>query len=126
MDIREQFIDFYKAFRKELDDMCVPLVVDWMNVRPIWADGEIVGFIAGLPHFIDGIYVLPEYRRKGLAREAVEHFIGAGNPRGIQLVIINNNEPAKKFWTSLFELKVVERNPVDTCYEILRRKNGTE
>lgn len=129
-DNRDLYIEYYKAFRKELDEMCVPSTVDWLTVNPIMADGKIVGFmgiIEGFPDYIDSIYVLPEYRRKGLAKKAVEDFIGEDNPRGVQLVIINNNEPAKKFWNSLFELREVQSNPVDTCYEIVRRENdGTE
>lgn len=90
---KNPYIDFYKAFRKELDEMCIPLAVDWLKIRPILADDKIVSFIGGFPDYIDSLYVLPEYRRRGLARKAEESFIGGDNPRGIRLVIINNNEP---------------------------------
>ena len=38
---KAKFIDLYKSFRAELDDMCVPLVIDELRiVHPVIGDGE--------------------------------------------------------------------------------------
>ena len=117
---KTKYIDLYKSFRTELDDMCVPLIIDELRIiRPIIADGNVVGMIGGFADYIDCLYVLPEYRRRGLARKAVLEYVEGKFSYGIRLHIINNNEVAKKFWNSLFIMTEVCSNHVDTLYEIV-------
>ena len=125
---KAKFIDLYKSFRRELDDMCVPLVIDELRiVHPVIADGEIVGMIGGFADYIDCLYVLPEYRKRGLARKAALEYVDGKLSYGIRLHIINNNEVAKKFWHSIFVLKEIGNNSVDTLYEIVDvRKEKTD
>lgn len=117
------YVKFYKSFRKELDEMCVPLVIEelvWKNF--ITADNKIVGMIGGYDDYIDCVYVLPEYRRKGIAKKAVLDYVKDKIQYGIQLHIINNNTVAYDFWNSLFDLDALDRNDVDTLYEIIDYK----
>ena len=124
---KDNFINLYTDFRKELDTMAVPLVYDELKiVKPIIADGKTVGIIGGAVDYIDCVYVMPEYRRKGLARKAVLDYVKGYLHYGIRLHIINTNETAKKFWNSLFELKEIGSNEVDTLYEIVKVKGGSE
>ena len=117
---KTKYIDLYKSFRAELDDMCIPHIIDDLRIiRPIVADGKIVGMIGGFVDYIDCLYVLPEYRRRGLARKAALEYVEGNLGYGIYLHIINNNEAAKKFWHSLFELKEIGSNDIDTMYEIV-------
>lgn len=110
------YIDLYKAFRKELDEMCIPLIIDELRrIEPIKADGKIVGMVGGFTDYIDCVYVKPEYRRKGLAKQAVLKFVEGNLNYGIRLHIINDNDIAYKFWSNLFELKEIACNEVD-CY----------
>lgn len=120
--------DLYLQFRQELDKMCVPVIVDKVlkSIIPIQYDGKVVGMVGGFTDYIDCLYVLPEYRRKGLAKRAVLDFVKGNLHYGIRLHIINNNEPAKAFWNSLFELKEIGSNEVDTLYEIVRVRSDTE
>ena len=123
--MRDNFIELYTDFRKELDKMAIPLIFDvFKSVRPIIADGKTVGIICGSTDYIDCVYILPEYRRKGLAKKAVLDFTKGNLHYGIRLHIINNNEVAKTFWHSLFKLKEIGSNEVDTLYEIVGYNNA--
>ena len=114
------YIDLYKSFRAELDEMCVPLIIDDLRIiHPIIADGKTVGMIGGCTDYIDCLYIMPEYRRRGLARKAVLEYVEGNLGYGIRLHIINNNQVAKKFWYSIFNLQKIGSNPIDSMYEIV-------
>lgn len=119
-----QQIEMYTQFRKELDKLCIPLILSekTMMVQNIMCDGKTVGILCAYPNYIDCVYILPEYRHKGLAKKAVLDWFDRYRHRNVRLHIINNNEPAKAFWNRLFELKEIESNPIDTLYEIEMRK----
>lgn len=118
-NLKLAYTRLYKAFRKELDNICVPLIIDELKkIDPIMADGKIVGMVGGFTDYIDCVYVEPEYRGKGLASKAVLNFCKNNFNYGIRLRIINNNIPALNFWNKLFELKNLGGNDVDTLYEI--------
>jgi ribosomal protein S18 acetylase RimI-like enzyme len=120
---KNSFVNLYTDFRKELDKMAIPLIYDEMRIiKPIIADGKTVGIICGAVDYIDCVYVMPEYRRKGLAKKAVKDYVKGILHYGIRLHIIDNNETALKFWNSIFELKEIGSNGVDTLYEIARMK----
>lgn len=94
----------------------------FISIEPIKADGKIVGMVGGLTDYIDCVYVKPEYRRRGLARQAVLKFVEGNLDYGIRLHIINNNNVAYDFWSKIFELKKIGTNAVDTLYEIVKIK----
>lgn len=120
---KDTFINLYSNFRHELDQMAVPLIYNELRiVEPILYDNKTVGFICGFENYIDGVYVMPEYRRKGLAKKAVLDYVNDKLLYGVKLHIINTNNPARKFWHSLFVLKRIETNEVDTLYEIIERR----
>ena len=57
------YTDYYKHFRKELDEMCVPLIINELKIiKPIKADDLIVGMVGGFTDYIDCVYVVPKYR----------------------------------------------------------------
>lgn len=119
--------EMYLAFRKELDEIWVPVILDNIEcIEYIQYDGKIVGMVAGDVGYIDCVYVLPEYRRKGLAKRAVlEWYARYGTP-STQLHIIHQNKVALKFWHSLFILKMIETNITDALYKIICRKENNE
>ena len=113
-------VGLYKDFRKELDEMCVPLILNELEiVQPIFFEDKLVGVVAGNKDYIDCVYVQPEYRRKRLAKEAVLKFVEGDLSKGIRLHIINNNHIAYEFWHRIFKLRRIEFNAVDTLYEII-------
>lgn len=117
----------YFMFRKEIDQYSTPLIVKegLQCVEFVTVDGNIVGMCGGWYGYIDVVYILPEYRRQGLAKKVVLDWYGRYG-RGdypTRLHIINNNVPAINFWNSLFELKEIECNAVDTLYEIVSVKD---
>lgn len=123
MGSKEKYIELYKSFRKELDEICIPSIINELSiVEPIVADNKVVGMICGFPDYIDCIYIEPEYRRKGLARQAVLKYVDGILDNGIRLDIINDNTVAKDFWNSVFELRKIRSNNVDTLYQIVRVK----
>ena len=109
----KKFIKLYTEFRKELDKMCIPLILDELKVEPITYNGKTVGMIANTYDYIDCVYIKPRYRRKGLAKKSVERLIKGRNMR---LHIINNNTVAYKFWNDNFYLEKISSNNVDTLY----------
>lgn len=112
-------IGLYLSFRGELDTMAFPLIE--ADMIEIYDKGELVGFLMVENGYIDGIYVEPSHRRKGLARQAVMCYVDDyGLPD--RLHIINVNETAKKFWYSIFDMRILDVNGVDTLYEIVGLK----
>lgn len=71
-------------------------------------DGEIVGAILsghdGRRGYISHTAVLPQYRRRGIARELVNHAMSALEREGINktaLVVFARNEIGNGFWESM-------------------------
>ena len=115
----------YLDFRKEIDKICVPEILQVVNTLPIWYDRKQVGMLCYVENaegftYIDCLYIVPEYRRKGLAKHTVNEFLETHKDREIRLHIINRNRVAYDFWTSLFELEEIEGNFVDTLYRVRR------
>lgn len=112
----------YRAFRNELDKICVPDILKCEKTRYIICDGQKVGILCTRDErgddYIDCVYILPEYRQKGLAKEAVLDWWKTHKGKNVRLHIINKNKVAYKFWTSLFDLEEIEWNFVDALYRI--------
>lgn len=120
-------IEMYGEFRKEIERFSIPLALSHrdMVVHDIEYEGKIVGiFCVAYGEYIDCIYIQPEYRRRGLAKDTVLNW-AKGN-RNIQLNIINTNAPAKAFWNSVFELRKVDSGEVDTLYEVVKIKGDED
>ena len=115
----------YHEFRNEIDSYCFPLLQKWAKqtgcYRYIMYEGEVVGFLMVIDKYIEGIYVEPEHRRKGLARQAILDYIKDGN-NVEKLHIVRSNNTAYKFWNSIFELHEIDSNRCDVLYYIVRVK----
>ena len=112
-------IDLYVKFREEIDRMAFPLIcaIDGIVIKEIKDGDETVGFIMVDRDYIDSMYIKPEHRRKGLGRKAVrEYVMEYGLPETLR--IVKTNTIAKKFWKSVFNMRVVDRNEVDVTYLI--------
>ena len=101
-----------------MDDLCFPLLKAWAESGKVGCyevikyEEKAAGFLMVVDGYLEGIYVKPEFRRKGLARKAVLDHIDI-----IQgLHIINTNETAKDFWFSILELKQKNQNPCDAYF----------
>ena len=109
----------YHEFRKEIDNYAFPILMAWAKqtgcYRYIMYNGEVVGFLMVIDKYIEGIYVEPEYRRKGLARKAILDYIKEGNDVE-KLHIVRSNKVADRFWHSIFELHEIDRNRCDFLY----------
>ena len=119
MNINEKM---YLDFRKEIDKICVPDILECVKTRPIYCDNELAGIFcyAYQPShtYIECIYIKPEYRRRGLAKKTVLDWYKLNKRDEIRLHIINRNLPAFEFWTSIFKLEPIEENKVDCLYNI--------
>lgn len=107
---------FYSAFRLELDNMCIPLILNCVETRDIMYDGKKVGILCTSEDYIDCVYVLLEYRRKGLAKKVVLDWMKDTKLKEARLHIIHNNLVAIRFWSSIFDLTILESNEVDALY----------
>lgn len=108
-------VEMYIEFRKEIDRLAYELLeLEGVKTKPIEYEGKTVGFLMYKGIYIDGLYIRPEYRRKGLGkREAIKFFNENGRA---ELHIVNNNEVALKFWNSVYDMVEIEFNAVDTLY----------
>lgn len=116
-------IDLYLQFREELDKMCVPEILNVVETTKIMHDGEVVGILCTQQDYIDCLYIMPEYRKKGLGKKAVtEWWKNKAYKHDVRLHIINVNKPALRFWNKVFELELIEKNAIDGLYRIRRLK----
>lgn len=116
-------IEMYLKFRKELDNICVPEILEYVSTNLIFCGGKQVGIFCYLitpEHiYIDCLYIEPEYRRKGLAKKAVLDFYKkCAFQREIRLHIIDKNKVAYGFWNGIFDIESIEGSFVDTLYKI--------
>lgn len=115
-------LELYLCFRKELDSICVSEILKQFEVTKIEYDGKTVGILCAVPDYIDCIYILPEYRRKGLAKKSVLEFWNKHSGYDMRLHIINKNEPALRFWNGIFELQLLAKDNIDGLYRIVKAK----
>lgn len=112
----------YLDFRNELDKICVPEILRFVKTTPIMDDGEQVGILCTADQgdwiYIDALYILPMYRRKGLARKAVKEWLAKQRKAEIRLHIIHKNKVAFDFWNSIFELDDLAENEIDGLYRV--------
>lgn len=126
----EALLEMYLAFRKTIDDYCFPLIKEWATKQEGFItlydnnDNERVGrkpvgFLIVIDGYVDGLYVMPEHRRKSIAKKAVMDYLKSG---GVitRLHIIRTNTPALNFWKSIFVLEPEKDCPVDVLYHVVR------
>lgn len=116
----------YTEFRKEIDTICIPEILRFVNTTPIMYDGVQVGILCTADMnewiYIDALYILSKYRRKGLARKAVKEWLKKQRKAEIRLHIIHKNKVAFDFWNSIFELDDIAENEVDGLYRVKKVK----
>ena len=109
--------EMYHEFRREIDGYAFPLLKKETEYIPIKCDGKTVGFLMVWDDYIEAAYVRKEYRRRGLMRDAVKKCVEEyGRP--MHLHIVNGNTGAYAFWSSIFDLRLVEVGVIDTHYYI--------
>ncbi len=117
--------ELYMKFREELDSICVPEILKEVNAKEIKDEGKTAGILCTREDgYIDCIYILPEHRRKGLAKKAVLEYYYQNRMKMVRLHIINKNAVAMKFWNSLFSLEKIDGNEIDTLYYIMGVKDN--
>lgn len=110
--------ELYIKFRMEIETMYAPYVLaECDEVIRIEDNGSVVGLLCVKDKYIQGLYILPEHRRKGYGRKAIYDYI---DNYGMltDLTILNTNIVAKEFWESIFELEPIKENSIDTYYKI--------
>ena len=125
----EALLEMYLAFRNTVDNYCFPLIKEWATKQEgfvtLYDDNDDmtkrnpVGFLIVIDGYVDGIYVIPEHRRKGIAKKAVMDYLKSG---GVitRLHIIRINTPALNFWKSIFVLEPENDCPVDVLYNVVK------
>ena len=117
----------FHEFRHDIDELALPtlmaMAADKGATRLLIEDNRAVGFLMVIDGYVEGIYVQPEYRRKGIARRAVLDYLRDfpfSPPEEVirTLHIVNANKAARKFWFSIFDMHKIDSNPVDKLYEV--------
>lgn len=117
-------LEMYLKFRNHIDTLFFPKWSEECNIVGAYDENNNeIGFMCVIDGYIDGIWVEPEYRRKGYARKMVMKYISTyGMPQ--RLHILKNNKTAIKFWNSIFHLQVVEETNIDKLYYIIGLKES--
>ena len=125
----EALREMYFAFRNTMDCYCFPLIKEWATKQEGFitlydenddkSKRKPVGFLIVIDGYVDGSYVMPEHRRKGIAKKAVMDYLKNG---GVitRLHIIRTNTPALNFWKSIFVLEPENDCPVDVLYNVVK------
>ena len=123
--------NLYLNFRRELDEMIVNQIINECmqsgEFTKIEFDGKVVGFLATRDlNYIDGIYVLPEYRGNGLATKIVRDYLERSGYSFYALHIIKRNKTANDFWGKIFspdkwDWEAVDENDVDVLWEVTKK-----
>jgi len=110
--------EMYFRFRNEIDSYVLPILIENGAIfKRIEVRKQLVGYLMVIDGYIDGLFVLPGYRREGLGGKAVMEYIqDYGLPKSLH--IVNTNKVAKKFWHSIFKMRMLEKNKIDTLWEI--------
>lgn len=122
MSLNTQERELFYQFRGEIDSYVLPILLENGAIfKRIEVRKQLVGYLMVIKGYIDGLYVKPAYRRQGLGKKAVMEYIQEyGLPE--RLHIVNTNNTAKKFWHSIFNMRMLETNEVDTLWEIINLK----
>ncbi len=110
--------ELYFRFRNEIDSYVLPILIENGAIfKRIEVRKQLVGYLMVIDGYIDGLFVSPGYRREGLGKKAVMEYIqDYGLPKSLH--IVNTNKVAKKFWHSIFKMRMLEKNEIDTLWEI--------
>lgn len=110
--------EMYFRFRNEIDSYVLPILIENGAIfKRIEVRKQLVGYLMVIDGYIDGLFVSPGYRREGLGKKAVMEYIqDYGLPKSLH--IVNTNKVAKKFWHSIFKMRMLEKNEIDTLWEI--------
>ena len=115
-------IELYLKFRQEIDKIVVPELLKVVTPIKIIKDDKDVGILCYIRQdewvYIDAVYVIPEYRHQGVAKNSILNWYEDFKDEEIRLHIINENKPALKFWNSIFELEVIESDVLEALYRI--------
>ena len=103
--------------------MAFPLLQEYGDFVPIIYDNQKVGFLLVIDGYVEGIWVNPEYRRKGLAKKAVLDYINNGGEINI-LDVVRTNVNADLFWNSIFEMEQLHTTFCDKRYRVLGVKES--
>lgn len=110
--------EMYFRFRNEIDSYVLPILIENGAIfKRIEVRKQLVGYLMVINGYIDGLFVSLGYRREGLGKKAVMEYIqDYGLPKSLH--IVNTNKVAKKFWHSIFKMRMLEKNEIDTLWEI--------
>ena len=95
------------------------------GLRLIECEDQIVGFLAVIRGCAEALYVRPEFRRRGLAKKAVQAYLEENGNRSDAINSIHlmhtgsAAREAMRFWNELFKTERVESTLVDAYFDVL-------
>lgn len=111
-------LEMFLQFRKEIDTMAFPMLKEYGDFIPIMDDNQKVGFLLVVDGYVEGIWVQPEHRRKGLAKKVVLDYINNGGEINI-LDVVKTNVAADLFWNSVLDMEQIHTTFCDKRYKVL-------
>lgn len=123
LSVKSLFLDCMR----EVEAYYVDDLLKQLDSYQIYTDGKLVGILLTQPHYIHSVYVLPEYRRQGLAKEAViTWYLNRGDQYvdiPVKLDVVDKNKAAVDFWHCIFDLHVEELDSVSHRYTVIGLKH---
>ncbi len=108
--------NYFNNYVNDEDKVLLGYLADNLLVGYIYAYETTSNNLKGL--FIDGLYVDPDYRNRGIAKELINEVILEAEKRDakfIDIKVMNKNEIAKKLYNSLYfnDFKVMMRKEMN-------------
>lgn len=122
-EIEEDVLDYtFDALMLETDFYWVDLKAD---------NGDFIGFLtirpapnsSGTDYDIDGVYIIPEYRRQGYMSKKIKEILDV-NPGSYSYGYLVNDEISRNFWDKIISENNCEPISIDSKFEYDEWKFG--
>lgn len=112
--------DFLTAERDRIADVHLPATETWVRE----AGGRVVGFISLLGDEIGGLFVLPDFARRGIGRALVDH---ARSMRStLEVEVFAENAIGRTFYAGYGFVPIGAGVHEETGFEVLRLELGDD
>ena len=106
--------EFLAAERRDIADRHLATAETW-----VWdVDGHVTGFIALLGNEVGGLFVHPEFHRRGIGRALVDHARGLRDT--LEVEVFADNVPGRAFYAAYGFVEFEEGVHEDTGFGIVR------
>lgn len=102
--VAHYFLDesFLESEKEDIASIYLPIAETWVYEK----DGKVVGFIALIENEVGGIFVHPDYQRKGIGRSLMDYASNIRKP--LVLNVFEDNSIGRDFYDKYGFVKIGE------------------